>query len=94
MQGRKGGTKKRKTAASQLAAALRSYGSRSTVHGLTYIVEDRNVWERLAWLLVVLIMVALGSLIVRTSIEEWYNNPVMTTTVTNSMPIQKVHLLH
>ena len=63
------------------------YFSETTVHGFKYVVQGRNIYERMAWLVVIAIGFALCSYLIIGSNQVWRSNPVQTTLDEVSIPV-------
>ena len=56
----------------------------STIHGLRYWHEGRNICEKLAWFLAVSACFGLASYIIKTNLDEASDDPILTTLHTTS----------
>lgn len=63
------------------------YFSETTVHGFKYVVQGRNIYERLAWLIVIAIGFALCAILIIGSSQVWRSDPVETTLDQVSIPV-------
>lgn len=66
------------------------YFSETTVHGFKYVVQGRNIYERLAWLIVIAIGFALCSALILGSSQVWSKDPVQTTMDQVSIPVHNL----
>ena len=66
------------------------YFSETTVHGFKYVVRGRNIYERLAWLIVIVIGFALCSVLIINSSQVWRSDPVQTTLDQVSIPVHNL----
>ena len=72
---------------SQLKNDVVGYFSETTVHGFKYVVHGRNIYERMAWLVVIAIGFALCSFLIIGSSQVWRSDPVQTTLDQVSIPV-------
>ena len=63
------------------------YFSETTVHGFKYVVQGRNIYERIAWLIVIAIGFTLCSFLIIGSSQVWRSDPVQTTLDQVSIPV-------
>ena len=67
---------------------VEEYGSRSTIHGVSYTLDSALSWlDRGLWLLLFLGSIALGGYMVFTTVQDWRDRQVITTLKTMSKPI-------
>ena len=66
------------------------YFSETTVHGFKYVVQGRNIYERMAWLAVIAIGFALCSVLIIGSSQVWRSDPVQTTLDQVSIPVHNL----
>jgi len=64
------------------------YLSRTTVHGLRYIVQGKNLLESVVWILVILCGFMFCALSVLRMYQHWEERPVETTIDEIGLPIQ------
>ena len=69
---------------------LVGYFSETTVHGFRYVVEGRNIVERLVWVLFISFGFAYSLLIISDAFESWKTHPVQTTISELSVPVQEL----
>ena len=70
---------------------LKEYATSSTTHGIAYVFEDgRLIFERVLWVIVVGIAIAIGTYWSITAYENWQENPVLTSVGTTGYSIEKV----
>ena len=70
---------------------LIEYASASTTHGIAYIFErGRWTFERIFWIIVVIIAIVFAINWSITAYENWQNDPVLTTIATTGLPIQDI----
>ena len=50
---------------------LKSFCDDSNIYGLRYFVNSRRPWERLFWMLFLILGLVLSVMIVRTSLIDW-----------------------
>ena len=60
-------------------AYTKNYFRETTVHGLRYMVEGSNIFERALWTLCVILVFVLASFMISDSIDDIRRNPVLTT---------------
>ena len=56
----------------------------STIHGLRYWHEGRNLFEKLAWFLAVMSCFGFASYLIKTNLDEAMDDPILTTLHTTS----------
>ena len=56
----------------------------STIHGLRYWYEGRNWFEKLVWILAVLGCFGIASYMIKTNLDEGFEDPILTTLHTTS----------
>ena len=69
---------------------LIGYFSETTVHGFRYVVEGRNIFERLLWVVFIAFGFGYSLVIISESFNSWKNNPVETTIGEVSVPVQEL----
>ena len=67
---------------------LKSYFVNTTVHGFQYIVDGRNTFEKLFWVVIIAFGFVASAIIMGQSFHSWEDTPVQTTVETVSVPIQ------
>ena len=71
-----------------LGKCLKEYASTSTVHGLSYILDEKTpVIERLLWLIVVSVFGCVAVYMVVQTFTTWQENKVITTLKTVAKPV-------
>ena len=71
---------------------ISSYFSETTVHGFRYVVEGRNSFEKLFWVIVIVIGFILSGFIIFQSFSDWEDTPLQTTIDQVSLPIEKLNV--
>ena len=73
-----------------LNRTLHGYASASTIHGISYLFDEKRPLDRVFWVFVVLL--ALGTVIHMStnSYLNWQEDPVITSIGTTGYPIEKV----
>ena len=66
------------------------YFSQTTVHGFKYVVEGRNAFERVAWILFILMSVVYSVWTVCVAWQHWDTHPVETTIDQIGVPVQEL----
>ena len=66
------------------------YFSETTVHGFKYLAEGRNVYEKLSWLVVIVVGFSLCSILIWDSSQVWSSDPVQTTLDEVSIPVHNL----
>ena len=69
---------------------LVDYFSETTVHGFRYIVEGRNILERLVWLFFVVFGFGYSSYVIWQALDYWQTHPVETTIDQVGVPVQEL----
>ena len=68
---------------------LAEFGSRSSIHGVSYTLDRALSWlDRALWLLLFLGSIALGGYMVFTTVQDWRERQVVTTLKTMSKPVK------
>ena len=83
-------TKRIKEELSRIKADICSYFTETTVHGFRYIVEGRDLVERLFWVTVIVTGFVLSGILIQQSFENWEDTPLQTTIETVSLPIEQL----
>ena len=72
----------------KLAKNIEKFGSRSSVHGVSYTLDRALSWlDRVLWLLLLLGSLALAAYMITTSVQDWRDRQVVTTLSTMSRPV-------
>ena len=66
------------------------YFSQTTVHGFRYVVQGRNIFERVIWILFILFGFMYSSKTVYDAWVHWETHPVETTIDQVSVPVQEL----
>ena len=74
----------------ELKKEISGYFSETTVHGFRYVVEGRNLFERLVWILFIAFGFIFSFYLISEAFESWKNNPVETTIGEVSVPVQEL----
>ena len=70
---------------------VKEYSSSSTTHGIAYVFEDnRWIFERVIWIIVVIVAICIGVSLSISAYVDWQANPVLTSVGTTGYPIEKV----
>ena len=72
---------------------LHRYLQETTVHGLRYLSEGRNVFERLFWFCIISAGFTLSTYMIWKSLAEAYDNPILTTIDTMHIKVKTVVLV-
>lgn len=81
----------KKKEASTWTKTVREYAEATSIHGIAYIFESgRLSFERLLWLVLVLVLGYLGFVLSKPLLDNFRDNPVLTTVHTSGHPIEKV----
>ena len=75
----------------QIRQDIYSYFSETTVHGFRYVVEGRNIVEKMFWIIVIAIGFIISSFIVFKSFSDWEKTPLQTTIDKVSLPIEDLN---
>ena len=71
-----------------LARNVDEFGSRSTIHGVSYTLDrGLSCLDRVLWLLLLLGSLALAAYMITTSVQDWRDRQVVTTLSTMSRPV-------
>ena len=68
------------------------YLRETTVHGLRYLVEGRNVFEKAAWSIVITFCFVMALFGIHSSVKGSYDDPILTSIQTTQ--IQKVSIVY
>ena len=72
----------------KLAQNIEEFGSRSSIHGVSYTLDRALSWlDRVLWLLLLLGSLALAAYMITTSVQDWRDRQVVTTLSTMSRPV-------
>ena len=74
----------------ELKRDIVGYFSQTTVHGFRYIVQGRNVFERVAWMLFIAFGFWYSGLTIYNAYHEWELHPVQTTIDEVGLPVQEL----
>ena len=69
---------------------LVDYFSQTTVHGLRYIIDGRNVFERLIWVVMIVFGFVYCTTMIWGAFEYWKTHPVETTIDQVGVPVQEL----
>ncbi len=69
---------------------IRRFYTESTIHGVQYLAPDRSLCTRILWLCLMVLAIILASLVVLSLLENWQQNPIVTTIETTNYPVQKI----
>ena len=81
---------KRLTLKGEAKKTLVDYFKETTVHGFRYIVEGRNVLERLIWGIVILFGFVFSFYAIWQAASHWETHPVETTIDQVGVPVQEL----
>ena len=74
-----------------IGRTAKEYSESTTIHGIGYIFENGLfVFERIVWILVVILGLVAAIYLSVTAYLNWKANPVLTTVATTGFPIEKV----
>ena len=72
----------------ELAKNVEEFGSRSSIHGVSYTLDRALSWlDRVLWLLLFLGSIALAAYMITTTVQDWRERQVVTTLKTMSKPV-------
>ena len=72
----------------KLAQNVEEFGSRSSIHGVSYTLDRALPWlDRVLWLLLFLGSIALAAYMITTTVKDWQDRQVVTTLKTMSKPV-------
>lgn len=81
------------TVCGDLKNIVKEYASRTTVHGIRYINEDKfSAIERIWWAIVFILSVATCSVFIYHILEKWSRSPVIVTFASQPTAITEVNL--
>ena len=77
-----------------LAQNVDEFGSRSSIHGVSYTLDRSLSWlDRVLWLFLFLGSIALAGFMIITTVQDWQERQVVTTLKTMSKPVTGKELL-
>ena len=68
-----------------LMKSLSDYLEQSSIHGLRYLSEGRNILEKLIWLILILVSLSLACHWIQITVDENESEPVLTTMETTTI---------
>ena len=74
----------------ELKRGVESYFSETTVHGFRYIVEGKNIYEKVFWTIMIIAGFIGGSYFIFDAFNGWQETPLETTIAKISMPIEEL----
>ena len=74
----------------QLEANLQTYCDESSIHGVQYVAPSRVLLERILWAILIVVFFTSAGFVVANLLENWEENPIITTIYSTSYPIQKI----
>ena len=74
----------------ELKEAVVGYFTETTEHGFRYVIQGRNIFERLAWILVIVGGFGYSGYTVYNAYHFWESNPVETTIDAVGLPVQEL----
>jgi hypothetical protein len=83
-------SRKKKTSLHPLLATGKEYCERSTPHGFNYWVTCPNIYDRIFWVVTVMIGAACSTLFCKTAIHDWITSPAQTTINALGIPISQM----
>ena len=76
---------------SKLARNFTEYTSRSTIHGIGYIYDQKlGLFDRALWLVIVTSFMSTAMWMINSSYTTWQNNQVITTLKTTTKPVSEL----
>ena len=66
------------------------YCDESSIHGFLYLAPSRQSWLRLLWTGLLTVALYLSYIVVKSLLDHWSNNPIVTSIGTTEYPIQKI----
>ena len=74
----------------ELKEDLKAYFLETTVHGFRYVVEGRNLFERIAWVAIIIFGFAYTAYTVSEVLQHWDRYPLETTIDKVGIPVQEL----
>ncbi len=71
----------------------RSFCSNTSIHGFPYLLQSRNIVERLFWLAVIVAAFAGSVVVIVQTVAFWVQNPTLTTAETYSLSVRYVQVI-
>ena len=68
-----------------ISQAVKEYLVESSIHGLRYLVECKNLVEKVGWSLIIVTSLYIAGIMISTSIEDNENEPILTTIESTSI---------
>ncbi len=69
---------------------LQNFCDESSIHGIQYLAPSRGYLKRCLWILLLVVAFTLAGGVVHSLIENWNDNPIVTTFSTTNYPVQKI----
>lgn len=66
------------------------YLKETTVHGLHYLTDSRNIYEKIVWVIAISFGFVVAITMIYSSLSDSYNDPILTSV--HIIPIQKVYI--
>ena len=76
---------------SKLAHTVKEYANHTTIHGISYIFDQKlSTWERVLWLMVVIAFLILATHLTLDTWTQWQEEQVVTTLKNTAKPVAEV----
>lgn len=83
--------KKRNGGQQSLMAMIKEYNEYTSLHGPKYITEEgRRPFERLLWILVLIIAISFGCALTTRIVNKWQSSPIITTLDSTNYALNKI----
>ena len=74
-----------------LANTLKEYGESTSIHGISYILEDgRMIFERVLWVVLVTLCASVSLILTKKIYDNWEQDPISTTVGTTEYNIENI----
>ena len=74
-----------------LTQTIKDYASQSSIHGISYIFDQKiSTWERALWLIVVIAFLILATHLTLDTWTQWQEEQVVTTLKNTAKPVAEV----
>ena len=83
--------KRQKKRKGVLTKTLVEYGDTTSIHGISYILEDgRLIFERVLWVVLVILCASVSLVLTKKIYDNWEQDPISTTVGTTEYNIENI----
>ena len=70
---------------------LKEYAGKTSLHGISYIFElNRFDFERIIWMIIVLVAILIGAFLSWNSYKTWQDDPILISISTTGLPVEEI----